>query len=80
MLKSGQSILIVAHGNSLRALVKHLDHISDSEIVEMNIPTGIPLVYEFDEELQPIHHYYLGNEASILTAIQSVANQAKANA
>jgi 2,3-bisphosphoglycerate-dependent phosphoglycerate mutase len=78
MLKSGQSVLIVAHGNSLRALVKHLDHISDSEIVDLNIPTGIPLVYELDEQLQPIRHYYLGDEARIQTAIQTVANQAKA--
>ena len=78
MVKNGQSILIVAHGNSLRALVKHLDHISDSEIIELNIPTGIPLVYEFDEKLQPIRHYYLGDEASIQVAIQAVANQAKA--
>jgi 2,3-bisphosphoglycerate-dependent phosphoglycerate mutase len=77
-VKSGQSVMIVAHGNSLRALVKHLDHISDSEIVEMNIPTGIPLVYEFDEELQPSRHYYLGNEENIQAAIQAVANQAKA--
>jgi 2,3-bisphosphoglycerate-dependent phosphoglycerate mutase len=68
----------VAHGNSLRALVKHLDHISDTEIVDLNIPTGIPLVYEFDEELQAIRHYYLGDEASIQEAIHAVANQAKA--
>lgn len=59
-IKSGKSVLIVAHGNSLRALVKHLDDISDQDIVELNIPTGVPLVYELDENLKPIRHYYLG--------------------
>lgn len=59
-IKSGKSVLIVAHGNSLRALVKHLDDVSDAAIVELNIPTGVPLVYELDENLKPIRHYYLG--------------------
>jgi 2,3-bisphosphoglycerate-dependent phosphoglycerate mutase len=76
MLKSGQSVLIVAHGNSLRALVKHLDQISDHDIVDINIPTGIPLVYDLDEELLPISHHYLGNAEDIQTAMQAVANQA----
>ncbi len=61
--RSGKSVLIVAHGNSLRALVKYLDSVSDADIVEMNIPTGIPLVYELDENMKPIRHYYLGNVA-----------------
>jgi 2,3-bisphosphoglycerate-dependent phosphoglycerate mutase len=60
-VRSGKSVLIVAHGNSLRALVKYLDSVSDVDIVEMNIPTGIPLVYELDEDMKPIRHYYLGN-------------------
>ena len=62
-LKAGQKIIIAAHGNSLRALVKYLDNISDNEIVGLNIPTGIPLIYELDDKLKPIRHYYLGNEA-----------------
>ena len=69
--------MIVAHGNSLRALVKYLDDISDNDIVSLNIPTGVPLVYELDDELQPIKHYYLGDEEAIQAAINSVANQAK---
>ena len=69
--------MIVAHGNSLRALVKYLDDISDNDIVSLNIPTGVPLVYELDDELQPIKHYYLGDEKTIQEAINSVANQAK---
>ena len=64
-------------GNSLRALVKYLDNISDKEIVGLNIPTGVPLVYELDDELQSVKHYYLGNEEAIQAAINSVANQAK---
>jgi len=70
-------VLIVAHGNSLRALVKYLDNISDKEIVGLNIPTGVPLVYELDDELQSVKHYYLGDEEAIQAAINSVANQAK---
>lgn len=76
LVRSGQSVLIVAHGNSLRALVKYLDDISDADIADINIPTGIPLVYELDEELRPIRHYYLGDAARIQEAIQAVANQA----
>ena len=70
-------MLIVAHGNSLRALVKYLDNISDKEIVGLNIPTGVPLVYELDDELQSVKHYYLGDAEAIQAAINSVANQAK---
>ena len=76
LVQSGQSVLIVAHGNSLRALVKYLDNISDADIAAINIPTGIPLVYELDGALHPIRHYYLGDEAKIQEAIQAVANQA----
>ncbi|HZK96864.1 MAG TPA: 2,3-diphosphoglycerate-dependent phosphoglycerate mutase [Prolixibacteraceae bacterium] len=65
LVQSGQSVLIVAHGNSLRALVKYLDNVSDAEIATINIPTGIPLVYELDEQLHPIRHYYLGDEEKI---------------
>lgn len=77
MVKSGKKVLIVAHGNSLRALVKYLDNIPDNEIVELNIPTGIPLVYELDENLKPIKHYYLGNPEEVETAAAAVANQGK---
>ena len=73
---SGQLVLIAAHGNSLRALVKHLDGISDSEIADLNIPTGIPLVYELDDKLHPIKHYYLGNPEKVKEAMLAVANQA----
>ena len=77
-IKSGKKVLIVAHGNSLRALVKYLDNIPDEEIVGLNIPTGIPLVYELDDDLKPIKHYYLGDPAEIAKAQQAVANQGKA--
>ncbi len=78
-IRSGKKVLITAHGNSLRALVKYLDDISDDEIVGLNIPTGVPLVYELDEEtLRPIRHYYLGDQAAIEAAIASVAAQGKA--
>jgi len=76
-LKSGKRVIIAAHGNSLRALVKYLDNIPDEEIVGLNIPTGVPLVYELDDNLKPIKHYYLGNQEEIEKAIASVANQAK---
>ena len=76
-LKAGQRTLIVAHGNSIRALVKLLDQISDEDIVGLNIPNGIPLVYELDGNLQPIKHYYLGDAAAIEAAAQAVANQGK---
>lgn len=77
MVKSGKRVLITAHGNSLRALVKYLDNVSDEEIVELNIPTGIPLVYELDENLKPIKHYYLGNPEEVEKAAQAVASQGK---
>jgi len=75
-IKSGKKVLICAHGNSLRALVKHLDQVSDEEIVELNIPTGIPLVYELDENLKAIKHYYLGDQEVAKKAADAVANQA----
>lgn len=77
-VKQGKNVIIAAHGNSLRALVKYLDNVSDDEIVEMNIPTGIPLVYELDENLAPIRHYYLGNNDAIKAAMDAVAKQGKA--
>ena len=77
MVKSGNRVIIVAHGNSLRALVKYLDNISDNEIVGLNIPTGVPLVYELDESLKPVKHYYLGDPAKIEAAMQAVAAQGK---
>lgn len=78
IVKSGERVLIAAHGNSLRALVKYLDNIPDAEIPELNIPTGIPLVYELDEALKPIRHYYLGDPEEIARAAAAVANQGKA--
>jgi len=78
VVKSGKKVIIAAHGNSLRALVKYLDNIPESEIVELNIPTGIPLVYELDANLKPIKHYYLGDQAAIEAAMKAVANQGKA--
>jgi 2,3-bisphosphoglycerate-dependent phosphoglycerate mutase len=78
VIKSGKRVLIAAHGNSLRALVKYLDNVSDKDIVELNIPTGIPLVYELDASLKPIKHYYLGDQAAIAAAMNAVANQGKA--
>ncbi|HOV06915.1 MAG TPA: 2,3-diphosphoglycerate-dependent phosphoglycerate mutase [Anaerolineaceae bacterium] len=77
VIKSGQRVLIVAHGNSLRALVKHLDQISDDEIVGLNIPTGVPLVYDLDENLKPIKSYYLGDPEEAKKKAEAVANQAK---
>ncbi|MFH1458813.1 MAG: 2,3-diphosphoglycerate-dependent phosphoglycerate mutase [Candidatus Omnitrophota bacterium] len=77
-IRSGNNVLIAAHGNSLRALVKYLDDISEDEIVKLNIPTGVPLVYELAENLKPIKHYYLGDQAAIQKAMQAVANQGKA--
>ncbi len=75
---AGQRVLIAAHGNSLRALVKYLDDVSDEEIVGLNIPTGVPLVYELDETLKPIRHYYLGDQEAIAAAMQAVASQGRA--
>ena len=77
VIKSGKKVLIAAHGNSLRALVKYLDNVTEDEIVGLNIPTGVPLVYELDEELKPIKHYYLGNAAEIENKAKAVANQGK---
>jgi 2,3-bisphosphoglycerate-dependent phosphoglycerate mutase len=76
-LKSGKHVIISAHGNSLRALVKYLDNISDKEIVNVNIPTGIPLVYEIDKELKPRDHFYLGDAEKVKKAISEVAGQGK---
>lgn len=78
MVKSGKKVLIAAHGNSLRALVKYLDNISENEIVGLNIPTGIPLVYELDADLKPIKNYYLGDPEEAKKAALAVANQGKA--
>ena len=77
-IKKGKSVLISAHGNSLRALVKHLDNVSEDEIVNLNIPTGIPLIYELDDDLKPIKHYYLGDAEELKEAMEVVANQGKA--
>lgn len=74
---SGKRVIIAAHGNSLRALVKYLDRVSDDDIINLNIPTGVPLVYELDEELKPLRHYYLGDQSAIEAAMQAVANQGK---
>jgi 2,3-bisphosphoglycerate-dependent phosphoglycerate mutase len=75
---SGRRVLVTAHGNSLRALVKYLDGVSDSDIVELNIPTGIPLVYELDDSLAPLRHYYLGDQARVEEAMKAVAAQGSA--
>ena len=77
-IKSGKRVLIAAHGNSLRALVKFLDNISDQDIVELNIPTGVPLVYLLNEDLEPLQKFYLGDQDAIRSAMESVANQGKA--
>jgi len=77
VIKSGKRVIIAAHGNSIRALVKYLDHVSESDITELNIPTGLPLVYELDEELKPIKNYYLGDPEEAARKAAAVANQAK---
>jgi 2,3-bisphosphoglycerate-dependent phosphoglycerate mutase len=77
-VKSGLNVIVAAHGNSLRALVKFLDNISDDDIVELNIPTGVPLVYELDANLRPIKHYYLGDPIEIRKAEQAVVAQGQA--
>jgi 2,3-bisphosphoglycerate-dependent phosphoglycerate mutase len=77
-VRRGRRVILVAHGNSLRALVKYLDGISDREILDLNIPTGIPLVYELDSELQPVRHYYLGDPAEAEARARAVADQARA--
>jgi len=76
-VRSGVKVLVSAHGNSLRALVKYLDNIPDEEIPELNIPTGIPLVYELDGDLRPVKHYYLGDAEAAKKAAEAVARQAK---
>ena len=78
MVKSGKQVIIAAHGNSLRALIKHLDNVSDTDIIELNIPTAQPLIYELSADLKPIRHAYLGDPAVIAAALQAVANQGKA--
>lgn len=78
-VKAGQQTIIVAHGNSLRALIKYLDNVSDEDILNYNIPTGIPLVYELDDNLKPMRNYYLGDSTEIEEAVSAVANQTKAN-
>ena len=77
-VEGGRRVLISAHGNSMRALVKHLDGVSNEEIVALNIPTGIPLVYELEHDLTPIRHYYLGDPEAVAAAQQAVADQGKA--
>ena len=77
-IRSGQRVVVAAHGNSIRALVKYLDNISDHDIVELNIPNGIPLVYELDDDLKPIRHYYLGDAEAAARAAAAVASQGKA--
>jgi 2,3-bisphosphoglycerate-dependent phosphoglycerate mutase len=77
-VRDGRRVLIAAHGNSLRALVKHLDGVSDVDIVGLNIPTGVPLVYELDGALRPLRHYYLGDQAAIAAKVSAVAAQGKA--
>ncbi|MFA5351227.1 MAG: 2,3-diphosphoglycerate-dependent phosphoglycerate mutase, partial [Candidatus Omnitrophota bacterium] len=78
VIKSGKRVIIAAHGNSLRALVKYLDNVSDSEIVKLNIPTGLPLVYHLDDDLKPIKSYYLGDPEEVKKAMEAVAKQGKA--
>ena len=75
VVKSGRRVIVVAHGNSLRALVKYFDNMPESGITELNIPTGIPLVYELDDDLKPLRHYYLGDPAAAAAAAARVANQ-----
>ena len=76
-IQSGQRVLIAAHGNSLRALVKYLDNVSEADIINLNIPTGMPLVYELDDDLKPIRHYYLGDPDKVKAAMEAVAAQGK---
>ena len=76
-LRSGQTVLVAAHGNSLRAIVKHLDGICDDDIAALNIPTGMPLVYELDDDLKPLNRYYLGDPEKVKAAMDAVAAQGK---
>ena len=76
-IRSGEKVLITAHGNSLRALVKLLEDISDTDLIALNIPTGVPMVYELTDDLKPLRRYYLGDQAAVIAAMQAVANQGK---
>ena len=78
-VKAGKKVVIAAHGNSLRALVKYLDDLSEEEVLKLNIPTGVPLVYELDDDLKPLKRYYLGDQEAIAAAMAAVASQGKAN-
>lgn len=77
-IRAGRNVIVTAHGNSLRALIKHIDNISEEDIVHLNLPTGQPLVYELDENLKPIRHYFLGDQEAIKAQMAAVADQAKA--
>ena len=77
-IERGERVIIAAHGNSIRALIKYLDNVSESDIVGLNIPTGTPLIYELDDELKPLRHYYLGDQDKIQAAMHAVASQGKA--
>ena len=76
-MKAGKRVIIAAHGNSLRALVKYFDNLSSEEIIDVNIPTGTPLVYEFDENFKAVNHYYLGDQEALKAKMDAVANQGK---
>jgi 2,3-bisphosphoglycerate-dependent phosphoglycerate mutase len=76
-IESGKRVIISAHGNSMRALIKHLDDIPDDKITELNIPTGIPLIYELDDDMKPARHYYLGDPEAVAKATRAVADQLK---
>ena len=79
-MKAGKRVVVAAHGNSLRALVKYLDNLSNEEILGVNIPTATPLVYEFDDDLNPVKHYYLGDQEALKAKMEAVANQGKKKA
>jgi len=79
-VRAGRQVLVAAHGNSLRALIKHLDGVSDADIVALNVPTGVPLVYELDDALRPLGHYYLGDAEEVARRVAAVAAQGKARA
>jgi 2,3-bisphosphoglycerate-dependent phosphoglycerate mutase len=79
-VSAGRRVLIAAHGNSLRALIKHLDNLSETEVVPLNVPTGVPLVYELDKSLKPLRHYYLGDQSEVAKRIAAVSAQGKAKA
>jgi len=77
-LYEGRKVIVVAHGNSIRSIVKYLDNVNEKDIVELNIPTAIPLVYELDKNFKPLKHYYLGDQEAIRKKMEAVANQGKA--